>query len=272
MTDKIAIELGEVQKTLLLPLWGRAVETKKAKSLMEDSAAVRIIDEINYDFSDISQNINYITQLAWIARSLHIDNTIARFLKMNKDASIINLGCGLDTTYERINNKYIDWYDLDLPDVIELRKRFIAESEKRKFISSSMFDESWFAEIKNKENVLFIAAGVLYYFCEEEIKELFARLKNNFKGCEIIFDAASPMGVRVSNKKVIDSSKMNAYLKWGIDDAKEILAWDEKYSLLEEYKMFSKFKRKLKFKEMIGTFFSDYYNIMFLAHLRLGEK
>lgn len=69
MNEKINIELGEVQKTLLLPLLGRAVETKKPNPLMRNPAAVRIIDEINYDFTTIIQNISYIIQLAWIANN-----------------------------------------------------------------------------------------------------------------------------------------------------------------------------------------------------------
>jgi O-methyltransferase involved in polyketide biosynthesis len=270
MSEKVNIELGEVQKTLLLPLWGRAVESKKARPIMKDETAVRIIDEVNYDFSAIAQNVNPISQLAWIARSMHIDRTVREFIKKRGRASVVYLGCGLDTVYERINCGEVDWYDLDLPDVIELRRKFFSENGKRKFIAASILDDTWLSEIKEKENVLFISAGVLYYFEENQVKNLFAMLKNNFHGCEIFFDAASAMGVKIANKKVIDSSNMNAYLKWGVESAKEITVWDENYSLLEEYKMFHGFKKYLGFRGKIGTFISDYYNIMYMAHLRLG--
>jgi O-methyltransferase involved in polyketide biosynthesis len=116
-----------VQKTLLLPLWGRAVETRKSHPLLEDRAAARIIDSIDYDFSTIAGNINPVTQYAWIARSIHIDRTIRRFLRDYPKATVVNLGCGLDTTYDRVDNGSLHWYDLDLPDVIELRRRFVQE-------------------------------------------------------------------------------------------------------------------------------------------------
>jgi O-methyltransferase involved in polyketide biosynthesis len=101
MATSSPLKLGSVQKTLLLPLWGRAVETGKSHPLLVDPTAARIIDLIDYDFSTIATNISFVSQLAWIARSLHIDRTIRRFLEEHPMATIVNLGCGLDTTFER---------------------------------------------------------------------------------------------------------------------------------------------------------------------------
>lgn len=64
------LEIGGVQKTLLLPLWGRAVESKKPKSRLVDETAVRIIGEIDYDFSTIAAGMSVVTQMAWVVRSL----------------------------------------------------------------------------------------------------------------------------------------------------------------------------------------------------------
>jgi O-methyltransferase involved in polyketide biosynthesis len=104
MPGTTANKLGSVQKTLLLPLWGRAVETKKARPLLVDQTAVRIIKSIDYDFSTIFRSISFISQLAWIARSLHTDRTIQEFLERHPGATFVNLGCGLDTTFERVDN------------------------------------------------------------------------------------------------------------------------------------------------------------------------
>jgi O-methyltransferase involved in polyketide biosynthesis len=171
MTEKIKIELGSVQKTLLLPLWGRAAETRKPNPMLIDTAAAEIIDKIDYDFSTIISKISFVTQLAWIARSIHIDRTINNFLSAHPEGTIVNLGCGLDTTYERVNNGKLTWYDLDLPDVISLRKTFIRETHNRKFISASIADEKWIEQISGKHPVLFTAAGVLYYLEEPELKK-----------------------------------------------------------------------------------------------------
>ncbi|MGE5410463.1 MAG: class I SAM-dependent methyltransferase, partial [Clostridiales bacterium] len=123
MSDKTAIELGSVQLTLLLPLWGRAVETKKSRPLLKDPTALEIISKIDYDFSAMAQSVDDVTQFEWIARSIHMDKAIREFLGKHPKATIVNVGCGLDTTFDRVDNGSLRWYDLDLPDVIELREK-----------------------------------------------------------------------------------------------------------------------------------------------------
>jgi O-methyltransferase involved in polyketide biosynthesis len=89
--------------------------------LLVDQVAVRAIDTMDYDFSTIAANINPITRAAWIVRSLHADAALRAFLREHPSATVVNLGCGLDTTFARVDNGTVTWYDLDLPDVIELR-------------------------------------------------------------------------------------------------------------------------------------------------------
>jgi O-methyltransferase involved in polyketide biosynthesis len=164
MTDKININLGNVQKTLFLPLWGRAVESRKRKPLLIDETAIKIIEQVDYDFSPMTQNLDELTQIAWIKRSLFCDRVIEKFLTNYPEGTIVNIGCGLDTTFERIDNGRLKWYDLDLPDVIELRSMFVKENERRKFIATSFLEKEWLKKIEVRGNVLFIAAGVFYYF------------------------------------------------------------------------------------------------------------
>jgi len=83
MAAKLPIDLNNVQETLLLPLWGRAVESRKAAPRLTDTLAAEIIDAIDYDFSVIAENISYFTRYAWIARSIHLDRTIRGFLNLH---------------------------------------------------------------------------------------------------------------------------------------------------------------------------------------------
>jgi O-methyltransferase involved in polyketide biosynthesis len=114
---------------------------------------VDIVRKIDYDFETNTKNLHDITLFEWIARSIHIDRIIKEFLNEYPNTTIVNIGCGLDTTFDRVDNGKLLRYDLDLPDAIEFRRKFIQESERRKFISRSFLDESWFSEIKNKEHV-----------------------------------------------------------------------------------------------------------------------
>lgn len=273
MMEKIKVELGEVQKTLLLPLWGRAVESQKEDPRLVDGMAVEIINKIDHDFTTIAKNISWLSQFSWVARSLHVDNTILGFIKNNPKATIVNIGSGLDTTFERIDNGQIIFYDLDLPDVINLRKKFFRENERRKTISSSLFEDKWLSQLQIKDGILFIAAGVFYFFDEKQIKDFFILIADHFPGCEIFFDSASPLGVKIANKKVLKKGGMDetALLKWGIKSAKSIEKWDNRIQLVEEFPMFEGMKTGLPFKMKYGLWMSDLLKIMSMVHLRIGK-
>jgi len=271
MSD-IKNKLSGVQETLFLLLWGRAHETRKSQPLLVDNTAVSIVESIDYDFTDIAEKINPVSRAAWIARSLFFDHEIKQFLEKCPDGSIVNIGCGLDTTFDRVNNGTAIWYELDLPDVIELRKRYIKESWMRKFLSYSVFDEKWYQEIKNKNKVFLLLAGVIYYFDENEVKALFNSFCTTFKRCEIVFDYSSPRGAKIANKSVIRDGGMDksAHLKWGIDDLKEIENWNHKIKIVKNMPLFKEFKKNYSVIKRIGMNISDAMNIMSLAHISLG--
>ena len=270
MAEKIAVSLGDVQKTLFLPLWGRAFESTKKAPLLVDKTAVDIIDHVDYDFSTIAHNMNELSQLAWIMRSLTVDKVIKGFIGKHPRATVVNIGCGMDTTFERVDNGSLLWYDLDLPDVIGLRKTFIHESERRKFIASSFLDSGWLDEISVTDGVLFIAAGVFYYFEEADIKASLIRLADRFVGSEIVFDVSSPYGVKVANRAVIRNSGLDerSFLKWGLESDDMIAAWDKRIKVVATYFYFRGNRLPLKFR-LLG-WLSDRLRVQYMIHLALG--
>jgi O-methyltransferase involved in polyketide biosynthesis len=272
MTQKVSVDLGNVQKTLLLPLWGRAVETRKVKPLLIDKTAVNIVEKVDYDFSTIASNISALSQFAWIMRSRTVDKTILAFLSKYPSGTIVNIGCGLDTTFDRVDNGSLLWYDLDLPDVIELRRKFIPESDRRVYLTSSFLESDWLNQIKVKGNVLFVAAGVFYYFSEDEIRNFFTRLADTFPGCEVLFDASSPYGVKIANRMVIKRGGLDekSFLTWGLEKAEDLTKWDPRIIILETDFYFRKNREILPFKIwLIGTF-SDSQRIQYMVHIRLA--
>lgn len=273
MNDKIKIELGKIQETLLLPLWGRAVESQKTDAKLLDTKAVEIVKRIDYDFSTMTKNISCVSQLAWVARSLHVDRTIVEFIKDKPRATIINIGCGLDTTFDRIDNGHIIFYDLDLPDVVNLRRTFFQETERRKTISCSFLEDEWLNQLEIENGLLFVAAGVFYYFFENQIKGFFISLANHFSRCEVFFDSASPLGVNVANKKVIKEGGMDetAILKWGIKSAQCMEQWDKRIQVENEFPMFHGMKKGYPLKMKYGLWMSDFLKIMSMVHLRIGN-
>jgi O-methyltransferase involved in polyketide biosynthesis len=269
MNHKVKIDLGYVQSTLFLPLWGRAVESRKKNPMLVDQKALEIMDTVDYDFSLMTKNLQEISQIAWIKRALICDQVIRQFLSRYPDGTIVNIGCGLDTTFERIDNGKVRWYDLDMPDVINLRRQFIAENDRRKFISSSFLEKDWLDQLEVKGNILFISAGVFYYFNEEQIKKFFILLAGRFPDCELLFDVCTPAGVRIANKQVIKSIGLGekSFLIWGLKNKKELLTWDPRIKILQEYSYFRTLQNGLKMF-LIGLV-SDMLGMQYMLLLRL---
>lgn len=265
------VKLGSVQETLLLPLWGRAIETQKQKPLLVDNTAVSIINAIPYDFTVIAKSVSTVSQKSWIARSIFFDKKIRHFIHLHPEATIVNIGCGLDTTFDRVDNGKIQWIDLDLPDSIDLRKKYIAESSRRKFVARSVFDTTWYESIERKDNVMLLIAGVIYYFDETEIKKLFNDIHTHIPGAEILFDYSSVRGIKIANKQVIDSGGMNksAHLKWGINNISDIEKWDDTIKVIDAMPMFQEHKTNYPFFKRIGMMISDTFKLMSLAHIKI---
>ena len=196
-----SIKLGDVQETLLIPLYYRASESDKKSPLFVDRKATEIVPQLNYDFSGFDS--------AWalrndvVMRTLIFDEQVSAFIQRHPNARIINLGCGLDARFWRLDNSQIVWYDLDMPDSIELRRRFLGESDRNQFIAKSMFDTSWMDDVAafDERPTLIVAEALLFYFDESQVKKLFEQLAERFPGAEVLFQSVSPRHCRESEKR-----------------------------------------------------------------------
>lgn len=267
------ITLGPVQETLLLPLWGRALESQKPQPLLRDTTAVEIIEKSGYDFSTIKKNISTVSCASWIARSIWFDEKIKVFLEEHPDGTIINAGCGLDTTYDRVDNGKAMWYEIDHEDVIVLRKQYIKEDKRRKFIPASLTDGNWQKRIVNKENVLIILAGVIYYFDDAQVKQFLQNLVTDFGRCSLVFDYCSKIGLRMANKQVLKAGGMNAdaFLKFSSNDIHEVGSRVEGVQVVEDFPLFRDHRRKYPPLQRIGMMLSDSLKIMSLARLEIDS-
>ena len=84
---------------------------------------------------------------------------------------VVQLGAGLDARYERMGRpKVTAWYDLDLPEVIDVRRMLLPESSNH-YLGVSMFDESWTDTVAaHGKPVLLVIEGVLMYFDEAQVQ------------------------------------------------------------------------------------------------------
>ena len=151
MQNRISLaKLKGIPKTLLIPLRGRYLETKRLGGIINDPKSVEMIDSIDHDFDELE--LPWEGQIMVSARTEILDEAVENFLKENPEAVIINLGSGLDTRIHRVDNGRMIWYDLDLSECIEIRKNFFQQTSRHKFIAKSVLDFSWVNDIvKNRK-------------------------------------------------------------------------------------------------------------------------
>ena len=271
MEKKISIKKDTVEETLLLPLWGRAVETEKENPRLIDRGAVEIVRRLEYDFSTIEKTQS-MSQHGWIARALHIDRMALDFIREHPEGTVVNIGCGLDTTFSRIDNGRMLFYELDLPDVIALRRNFIEDNNRHKSIASSFLDTKWFEEIEVRDGLLCVAGGVLYYVSEEEVKTFFIALADHFKTCELYFDSLSPMAIKMAKKAVLKKGGMGMSMDggWGLKPVKSLEKWDKRIKVLSATSMSKGMYKGLPLPAKIPLAVTDMLGVCSMVHIRMG--
>jgi O-methyltransferase involved in polyketide biosynthesis len=230
---KEKILLTGEQETLLVPLYAKAIESQRPNPIFVDRKAQEILEHVEYDF--VRLKVPRKTAITLCIRANKIDAYTHEFFASHPGSVVIHLGCGLDSRYIRINNGEVDWYDLDMPKVIELRRRFYEETERYHFISSSVTDLGWMDRISSYSRpVLVIAEGLLMYLTEDEVKALILKLKEAFPRCELVFDAYSVFTAKHARSHP-SIKKTGASIQWGLDDATSIEQWAEGIRLKEEW-------------------------------------
>lgn len=275
MSDKIKIALGPIQKTLLIPLWGRACEYEKQQPVIKDKLAHDIISRLDYNFKELALEMTEVVQVNCSIRAFHIDNELNKLIAQYPDATIVNIGAGLDTTFSRVDNGRIHWYDLDMPDSIALRSQLVPETGRNKYIIASAFDKDWYGEITHRgSKVIFIAAGVLVYFTEEQVKGLVTGLADAFPGSEMIFEIYAPKLIEIRNQKIMESGRMpdlQQQMQWGVASGEVIAGWGHGIKLAEQYAFYSRVPVTDENRQIIQQF--DLINSLGwfrMVHLMLG--
>jgi len=250
MNDTIFDE--KVEETMLGPLWARAKYSQLYPELLNDLKAIDIIKNVDYDFSNIEDYLGEWRGLGLMARAKNFDIAVKRFIENHPSATIVNIGAGLDTTFYRIDNGTIKWYDLDLPSAISFRKTLLSESERNKFISKSAIDYSWFDEIEYDLNngIFFIAGGFVYYFKEDEISSLIIKMAKRFPRAEMIFDATSKLANKVVNLRAKKAGEKELRFHFGVGNPTKIFPkWSPKIQVYDWYTIWARIELNPNWKD-----------------------
>jgi O-methyltransferase involved in polyketide biosynthesis len=227
--------LNGVSETLLMTLYARAVESQRPDAMVKDDRAVAIVSRMDCDFSRLRMHGH--DEVAVILRMREFDRFAREFMERNPEGAVVHVGCGLDTRFERVDNGRVEWFDLDLPRVIELRKELIGgEGERYHLLSGSVFEDAWLENVSCHSHppFLFLAEGVFPYFEEAQIKGLFLKIRDHFPGAEVVCDAHTPFVMRANNLQLVMAG-VEARLHWGLKHGRDVESWGEGISMLEEW-------------------------------------
>lgn len=240
---KEKINLTAVSETMLVPLYARAIESKKENPEFIDNTAVKIMDNLDYDFKKrFKTSTNKMNFWGCSARTVILDRETKEFINDNPDSTIINIACGLDDRFSRVDNEQITWYNIDFEDIINLREKLITKNERVLNIASSALDFEWIEKINNKENVLIIAEGFLMYLDEKEVETLFNQISQKFSNVTLLLEVMSTWMVK--NQKVHDTVvTTGAVFKWGIDDSNDFEKLCPSYRLRADYNLTDQMKK-----------------------------
>ncbi len=260
--------LNAVSRTLLIPLSIRASESQRPDALVRDPAAVELARRLDADFASVQRPEG--DRVSFLLRMREFDRQARVFLAMHPDGVLVDLGCGLDTRFERVDNGQAEWYGVDLPEVIALREDLLDETPRSHFTAGSVLDFSWMDVLssqagKSGRPILFLAEAVLVYLAEAEVKRLVQAIAGRFPGAELVCDVYAPVVVRL-HPVPPDMPKP----RWGLKDDRDVEAWAPGIRLISQWYYFDEPEPRL------GAFRLMRY-VPFIAravrvvHYRLGD-
>lgn len=212
-------------------------------------------------------------------RTRKFDQYVQDFIDNNDMPVIVNLGCGLDTRFERVDNGKTEWFDLDFPEVIDLRKQFFTESDRYHLIASSVLNFDWIAEVLNDTRgrpFLFLAEGLLMYLDEQNVRELLLKLQSNFPGCELACEVFNQYWVKKMHsgyfrwkfQKQLHLDQQTVFT-FGIRYSREFEEWNIGIKFLDDWTYFDDNEPKLDWFNLFKNF-KFLRKIQWTVHYRLG--
>ena len=232
---KYHIEKNTVQETLVIPLLGRLVCSERFPELFSDPEAKRICDCLDYDFGDKRKKMESAAglfgALEVAQRQYDLRCEVEEYLKGHPKAAVVSLGCGLDDTFSKVDNGEWRGYNIDLPDVIQVRNDLLPAGEREKSLACDLNDFSWMDQIDAAGGAVFFAAGVFYYFRTADVKRLFQAMAEHFPGGVLAFDSCNERGAKLMRKTWLrEAGITDVSAFFSLEDESELVGWSEHFA------------------------------------------
>ncbi|MEL6770062.1 MAG: class I SAM-dependent methyltransferase [Bacteroidota bacterium] len=264
-------DLGGVPETLLMTLYNRAVESGRDNPILIDRKAEKMVAQIDYDFAQFGEG-----RITHSIRACVMDEWLQSFLGRHPKATVVNLGVGLGTQSARLDNGEATWVDLDVPEVIALRRHFFKESPRHRMIAASAFDTAWMDDLDADAPTFFVAAGLLMFFKPDEVRGLLCTLADRFSTAEIAFDVIPE---RLSERALLGEAEFGGFtmppMPWHLDFDRvyEVEDWHPRLEVVVRRDYTQGFRMRWRLLGLLSLIepLRDLY-MGTLVHLRLHDR
>ncbi len=217
----------EVIKTMLIPLWARAVEQTKSEPIIKDDYALKTLKDLGYDLDYLSPKKQIMSQVGCCLRGAWIDQELRAFAtETQKDIQVIQLGAGLDARYQRVKDisNLAYWYDLDLPEAMTIRSSVLPKEDKQTSLFMSLFDAGWMKLLaQNDCPTLIIIEGVLMYFSQEQIIKLLEDIYSFLPQATFLIDSIGQKLVgQAKHHDALSTQKQQVEFTWASQSEEDI--------------------------------------------------
>ncbi len=178
------VDLGGVPETMLWTLHNRASESLRPDGMLRDPEAERIYRAIAYDYRRSFGT----PDASHAVRSLQFDEVVRGWMLRHRGGTVVELGCGLETQFQRIDDGRVQWLCVDVPESIDVRERFLPPAPRCRHLRCSALDTAWIDEVNSVRGVFVTAQGLLMYFTESQVRGLLQTIAQRLPGSEVMFD------------------------------------------------------------------------------------
>ncbi|OBF27061.1 GlcNAc transferase [Mycobacterium sp. ACS1612] len=231
-------ELTPVEQTAFLTEYARALDSRWARPILDDTLADDVVGKIDYDFAGLGVQTSVICQTALRAKML--DDRVRAFIRRHPDAVVVDLGAGLDSGFYRVQPPAsVDWYSVDLPGIMALRDEVLPTDPHSHSVPVSLTEKRWPETIPADRPAILIADGLFAFLPEAVIVDVFRRITEHFRTGELAFNDYGRIGwfselaIKVAPQKMFkDVGSQWGYA--GFKDAHHPETWNPRMTLVEE--------------------------------------
>lgn len=277
---KVAQSITDVELTVSADIkhaiWARSMLAERYSKLFSDPDSIKLAVKMNIEYKKISSQYDPYDKAVLLEKIISMDKRVRHFIRRYADSIVVNVGAELDTMFSRMDNGRIKWYNVDLPERIELRRAYLESREREQNIDSSIFDYTWMDQIKRSEGqpILFVCYDVMKYFDKQRLQAFLDAVWQRFPGAEIVFDIKNSVEKKKYNFKIIRGKNKGAFIKVSVDNCTSLMYdWNIKYKILYDQALLDEEEVSYMFSPDLAKKFAHAIKRKYdkIIHLRLGN-